>query len=542
MKLKRVTFVLLALMMVSSLLAACSSKNSTTKQSSTPNTVKTAEGEYTDYSNGFSEKVTLELPVYERAFEGWNVSDNYYTRWIQKEFGDKYNVNVKFIPITRKGEVTDYEQLLAARSAPDIIFHYDMPQALAYYSEDVMQELDLNEIAYYAPTYWENMKETIDKYGKVDDKNIFFFADRPTGDNTVVLIRKDWVEKVGMKVEDITSLEKYNDMLTKWKEAGIGVGAEDLKRNNYNFNYFFRDWPIDQKERALYSDLGVADLTTPATERYLRNLNYQYNHGLIDKEFYLRDDENKVKSQFVAGKTGTFSLYLTSNTDVIDATLKNDPNAEFAVLPGAAFTPEGYKTQERAYWPFGLIMGINYDSTDLERIAVWLYLDWLSQPENLFFLQNGVEGQNYTLDGDGIPVIDANFKGESTLAQNNNKDYWALVTELVQFDDPEKTRKAYIRQWAPVGYEYLVEDMLSNYEKNTEYRTPDALFSVVLEEVNEYKTDLNVLFQELYVKCTLAPIDQFDAVYEDAKKKYLAAGYQAILDEKQKAIDAGQFN
>ena len=133
-----------------------------------------AKGSYPDYAKGFPEKVNLEIPVYERAFEGWNVTDNYYTRLIQKEFGDKYNVNVKFVPITRSSEVTDYEQLLASHKAPDIIFHYDMPQALAYYGEDVMQPLDWNEIANYAPTYWKNMGETDRKFGIVDGKNAFF--------------------------------------------------------------------------------------------------------------------------------------------------------------------------------------------------------------------------------------------------------------------------------------------------------------------------------------------------------------------------------
>lgn len=48
-------------------------------------------GAYADYSNGFPDTVTIQIPVYDRAFEGWNVTDNYYTRWVQSEFGDKYN-------------------------------------------------------------------------------------------------------------------------------------------------------------------------------------------------------------------------------------------------------------------------------------------------------------------------------------------------------------------------------------------------------------------------------------------------------------------
>lgn len=79
------------------------------------------------------------------------------------------------------------------------------------------------------------------------------------------------------------------------------------------------------------------------------------------------------------------------------------------------------------------------------------------------------------------------------------------------------------------------------YDEVAEFRTPDALFNVVLEKVNEYKADLNTLFQELYVKVVLSPEAEFDATYEAAKKTYLEAGYQEVLDEKQAAIDAGKF-
>ncbi|PJN55323.1 hypothetical protein PAEVO_20440 [Paenibacillus sp. GM2FR] len=217
---RKIMSMFMALLFIAGLMAGCtgSSTNSSKEPSpsdegTTPN--QNAAGGYPDYSQGFPERVTMEIPVYERAFEGWNVTDNYYTRWIQKEFGDKYNIEVKFTPIARTNEVTNYQQLLAAGKAPDIIFHYDMPQALAYYGEGVMQELDWKEIEQYAPTYWSNMSETIQQYGVVDGKNTFVFGKRPDLNNYgnfVNIIRKDWVEKVGMKVEDLTSLEKYNEM------------------------------------------------------------------------------------------------------------------------------------------------------------------------------------------------------------------------------------------------------------------------------------------------------------------------------------------
>lgn len=494
-----------------------------------------------DASNKFPQTVTLDIPVYDRAYEGWNVADNFYTRWVQKEFGEKHNIKVNFVPISRTNEVRDFEQLLAAAKAPDIIFHYDMPQALTYYGEEVLQPLKLDEIAKYAPTYWKSMGKTIEQYGLVDNKKMFFFAARPNYSNWAGIIRKDWVEKVGMKVEDLTSLEKYNEMLMKWKQAGLGVGGAGLTRNSFNYSYAFRDWPIDPKYRALYSDLSVADFTTADTERWLKNLNYQYTNGLIDKEFYLRDDENKLKAEFVAGKTGTYGLYLASNTDVFAATLKNNPGAKFAVLPPESGVPQGRKPQGRADYPFGLIMGINHKTSEQERVAVWLYLEWLSQPKNLFYLQNGVEGQNYTLDSEGLPVKVADFKGDSKLSLNNNKDYWALVTEAAQYSTPELTTKANLRNWTPPGYEELTQQLLKNWNSTAEYRTPDAMFTVVLKKVSEHKADLNALFQELYLKIVMSPADQFDKQYADAKKKFLDAGYQEILNEKQKAIDANQF-
>jgi len=532
---KKVGNLLLASCMLVGVLSACSSNsNGNTAPTNAPSQNSSTEtAGFADYSGGFEKQVTLDIPVYERAFEGWNVSDNYYTRWVQSEFGDKYNIKVNFVPINRSNEVQDYQQLLAAGKAPDIIFHYDYPQAMAYYGQEVMQEINWDEIANYAPTYWENTKEMAEQYGVVEDKNVFFFAQRPDFSNWVSIIRKDWVEKVGMKVEDITSEAKYNEVLAKWKEAGLGVGAATLPANVYNFNIGKFDWPLDTNEYQLYRDLSVADFSTPYTEEWLKNFNYQYQNGLIDQEFYIRTEQ---KSEFVAGRTGTYGEYITSGTDIFSSVLANNPDAEFAVLPVYTDDPEG---PVRANWPFGFIMGINHTSTNEERIAAWMYLEWLSQPENLFKFQNGVEGQNYNLDENGIPVKIEGYDGESRLSNNNNKDYWALVIESPSYGTYEETLEALKSFWTPVGYEYIVEDMLKYQEMQKPYLVTDPLFIKPIESLNEYKADLNNLFQELALSVILAPEAEFDAKYAEAKKKYLDAGFQEIIDEKQAAIDAG---
>lgn len=493
---------------------------------------------YTDYSGGFPETVTIQIPVYDRAFEGWNVTDNTYTQWIQKEFGDKYNVNVEYVAVGRSTEVADYMQMLSAGNAPDIIMHYDMPQAVNYYSEGAMQALDLDEIAYYAPTYYANMKDTIDTYGEMDGENYFFFANRPTYYyNWVTLIRQDWLDAVDADMPE--SMEELNEVAAKWKDAGVGTLGERLLINNFTYYYPFIGSSVDEKELALYSDLAVAPLTWSATEAYLKNLNYQYNNGLTNPEFYLIDDDAKWKADFVSGKVGTYSFYITSGTDTISSLLANDADAKVSVMNTWAGVPEGNNAYYYEYPPYGMIMGINSDCTDEQREAVWMFLEWMSQSDNLFKLQNGVEGESYALDDNGLAIPVDGYTGEWKRSDNNNKDYWCLVVEAAVYDDDELTYQSRLRDLAPAGYEYLIADSKNYFDTYAQYGLINTAYTKTIEASAENAEDLKKLWQELYVDCATCSEADFDATYQEACQTYLDAGYQDILDEKQALYDEG---
>ena len=112
----------MAAAMTATLLAGCGGSASSAATSTAENAASSTEaaapaestGSYTDYSAGFPENVTIQIPVYDRGFEGWNPTDNYYTKWVQSEFGDKYNVTVKYVAIARSNEVQDFNQMIAA--------------------------------------------------------------------------------------------------------------------------------------------------------------------------------------------------------------------------------------------------------------------------------------------------------------------------------------------------------------------------------------------------------------------------------------------
>lgn len=546
---KKAAALLMAAAMSTTLLAGCggsgdstaTSTSTGTDSSATSETSTESTGSYTDYSAGFPERVTLQIPVYDRGFENWDVTNNYYTQWVQQEFGEKYNVDVQFVAISRTNEVTDYMQMIAAGTAPDIIMHYDMPQAVAYYDQGALQTIDYDEVAFYAPTYWEKMKDTIETYGTVNDDKAFIFAERdPIYYNYVTLIRKDWCDQVGMAVP--TTWEELNAVADAWKAAGLGTINHELitKSFTYFYPWIEADSAANQEELALYLDLNVAPFTWSATENYLRAMNEQYNNGELDPNFYLTTDDTMEKSKFVSGECGTYSFYISNGTDAISSLLANFPDAEVAVLNSTPpIVADGYTPYYYEYPSYGMIMGINADSTDEERAAVYMYLEWLSQPENLTFMQYGVEGETYTVNENGINALVTDYTGESALSQNQNKDYWCLVVESISYGDEAKDLESNKLTLAPAGYEDLIQQSYDMCKANESNGLISPIFTSVVESSSDYTADLTSLWQEAYVACITCAPEEFDSLYAEYSQEYLDAGYQEILDEKQALIDAG---
>ena len=531
----------LAAAMTATVFAGCggapsSSAAPSTSTATTDTATAATAGSYTDYSAGFPEKVTIQIPVYDRSFEGWDPTNNYYTQWVQKEFGDKYNVNVEYVSIGRTTEVQDYMQMIAAHTEPNIVFHYDMPQAVNYYSQGAIQDINYDEIAYYAPDYWAKMEDTAKTYGQLDGKNAFIFAERdPIYYNYVKLIRKDWCDKVNMEIP--TNNEELQAVVKAWTAAGLGSESEALITKSFTYEYPWIDPATSEEDLALYLDLNVAPFTWEPTEKYLKNRNTRYNEGTLDPEFYLNTEDSLLKGKFVSGQSGTYGFYISSGTDVISSLLANDPDAEVAAMPDAV--ADGYKPYYYEYPPYGMIMGISVDTTDEQRAAVYRFLNWMIQPDTLFYLQHGIKDETYTLDADGIAAQVADYEGEAKLSQNNNKDMWCLVQEVPTYGDEAKDLISNKVTLAPAGYEDLIQQSYDICKAKEDCGIISPIFTKSVESITEYSADLNALWQEAYVDCITCKPEEFDAKYAEYSQEYLDAGYQQILDEKQALIDEG---
>lgn len=71
-------------------------EETSTEEASTEAATEVVESDQVENNwEPFAENVTLRVPVYDRGVEGVpDVTNNYWTQWIQENFGDKYNITV----------------------------------------------------------------------------------------------------------------------------------------------------------------------------------------------------------------------------------------------------------------------------------------------------------------------------------------------------------------------------------------------------------------------------------------------------------------
>lgn len=502
----------------------------------------------------FAEKVTLQIPVYDRGDSGNGCSDvenNYWTEWVQKNFGDVYNIDVEYIGITRSAVMNDYSMLAAGKDLPTICMEYDYDKLATWQADGYLQSYDVEEFKTIAPTYWANMEANgLTGYTKLDDEDYLLLGQRPYGNTNYAFItfyREDWLKEAGFDKYPTTNtelLELYAKLVENGHEAPLsgskvsGAGADQ--------NYSYRDYPQDEITWATTGDYQIPALSTEAQKRFLKWQNTLYNAGYLNKEYYLRD-ASEVEADFINGKAFTWSGYTSSTMNVLNSFYEANPDGDLGIVicsdKWVSDSEWGSSNSFRPNNVFGAMVAFANDATEDEVKAAMMYMEWMSQDDVLFTMQWGEEGVNYTVGDDGNPVAVGDQKGlEQQQGHNNNVDYWMIVTASKSFGDVEKDIAAISPKGLP---EDFTEDILANYKGQLAlyeagYANSDCLFAASLDAVTEYGTSLKEeVYPEFRDKLTTCKPEEFDALYEELSQKYLEAGYQEIIDARQEAFDSG---
>ncbi|MDE5597457.1 MAG: extracellular solute-binding protein, partial [Lachnospiraceae bacterium] len=501
-----------------------------------------------DGYTAFADNVTLRVPVYDRGVEGVpTVDDNYWTGWIQENFGDKYNVTVEFVPITRTDVMTDYALLAAAGDLPTILMEYDYPKLSSWANDGYLTTFNMDDFAQVAPNYYNRMVENGQlTYTTLNGETYFALAYRPyynCGYTFQTFVRMDWLREVGYDHVPATR-EEYVDAMTKIQEAGICAhpkGGAQVPDRGADQNYSYRTYPQDEQHWVMYGDVTIPALGSDENRALLKRENEDYNLGFTNPEYYITDDETN-KAAFINGDAYQYANYISSSMDFLTAFYEQNPDGELAILPvGVEDAAGGTVPAWRADNPFGMIIGFSANASEDEIKAAWMYMEWMTQEDVLFTMQWGIEGENYTMGADGLPVSVSDYSGDYTQGFNNSKDYWCVTIEARNAGTIEDQVKANTPQDLPQNFTQDIVDFYNGRValSSKGYAVNDAIFGVVLESETEYVASLGSLYKEYRDQLTMCSPDEFDALYDDLAQKYLDAGYQEVLDERLEVYNAG---
>ena len=139
----------------------------------------------------FEKPVTLRVSVFDRGNAGGTApDDNYWTKWIQENFGDPRNITIEWVVIPRSEEVAKLNILMASGEAPDICFTYDGGVVGNYVNQGGLMELtDL--LDQYGPNIKALLGENVIKAGRKNGGLYTICARRVVIADQGIFIRED---------------------------------------------------------------------------------------------------------------------------------------------------------------------------------------------------------------------------------------------------------------------------------------------------------------------------------------------------------------
>lgn len=519
--LSRALALAMATAMTVSLLAGCSSKS--------------AEGEASS-KNGAAEsgkRVTLKVEVFDRGNSPapHTITNNYLTQFVQKEFGDPNNIDVQFVPIQRSEEVTKLNVLMASASdVPDIVFVYDSSVFYRY-----AQQGGLTEVGPLLDEHGPNLKKFLGEetlqYGKLDGKLYAIPGKRAITGRYASYIRQDWLDALNLPAPQTTE-ELYNT-LKAFKEKDPGkVGGKVIPMG--------MALAPAQYEPLIYSFIKPVkgDLTYP--QRYempfhegfkdaMKFMNKLYNEGLISKDFSLDEDKSQLVKDIQNGNVGFFSDDVDRifyDDGILDNLLKNVSGSKLAAID--AYTNAEGKHAKSRYASNGLYIMIPKSSK--RAVEAIKYLDWMASGDNLVHMYSGVEGENYEL-VDGIPVMKPDAPQEAVDRIYNGGDM-AIISNGKNFGDVKTNEKAWI-----FGFPERNQEML---RQSIDIANQDTIgpiaFGKPIEAEAKYGTALLDKLNVIIVKSTMCKPEEFEQVYEQEMKDFMAKGGAELQKELEEAL------
>ena len=498
----------------------------------------------------FAETRTITVEIYDRGNDGGSDPENNdYTHWIQQQMLEKHNVEVKYQKVPRWTEVDDINNLLAAGTAPDVCVTYSYPTVQTY--ADMGGVIDL---APYLETYKDELPNLWNWLGET---NLYWDRDPSTGNvwaveaklanmnRVVTFIRQDWLDALGLEAP--TTKDEFYKVICAFRDNAeqlLGADADKMVPYSVSFDVGWRaatliesflDPAMSDKE---YYVNGFDDrkLTQNGTKEAVRLLNQWYNEGLMWNDFAIYSSGDTTEDDMMkAGYVGAFShnwdYPFRNGEDSINANLKRlvGEDAKFVAI-------DPFEDRNGTHTKFlagPVDRKVFFPSTNDEPLASLLYLDFISEPETIQYLQIGEEGVTHTVTDSGAISIQA-ATGDAIQNSGMNIDYTITCNGLHLMSD-ELTVKSLAYTYAGIEPELVEQaDAIAKTDSRigVNVQTGNIEAEAGIGDVLSSKRD------QIYDQAVSAPVDKFDETWDNGISDYLASGGQAIMDERAAAWEA----
>lgn len=498
----------------------------------------------------FAETKHITVEVYDRGNDGGSdPTNNKYTKYIQDQMLERYNVEVEFIAVPRWTEVEQINNLLAAGDAPDICVTYDYPTIQTYANMggvlDLASYVDDNKDI--LPNLWDWLGETNLYWDKDPEAGTIWAieAKLATSNRINTFVRKDWLDKLGLA--EPTTKQEFEDMLIAFRDNAETLLGEDAdKMVPYSVSYdvgwraatlleSFIDPDISDKDFYIY---GFDDrkFTEPGVKEGVRLLNKWYNEGLMWKDFALygsgdTTEDDMMKAGYVGAFTHNWDYPYRNGEDSIQTNLQRMVGEDATYIVVDPF--EDSKGTHTKFVPGPIDRKIFFPSTNDEPLASMLYLDFISSPEVIEYLQIGDEGVTHNVLDDGaVEVIAAT--GDDIQNSGFNIDY-TITCNGLKLVDEEQTLKSTAHSYAGIDPAQVEH---ANEVANTDLRVGKNVNVGTIEAEEGQGPALSEKKDVVFDNAVIAATDEFDSVWDAGMEDYLSSGGQAIIDERTEKFEA----
>ena len=546
---KRLFALLLSVLMIAGLLAGCAEGGkenpstepaTSTEPSSAPSYVAPVEDDDTDY--------TIELPLVEDTYEfsywipGFSFddfatyNDNYFFQWMEAQTG----IHINFIEPPMSSATETFQTMLLSKDYPDFV-----QNVYSYYSggpDKAIADKFLLRLNDYVDQYMPNYKavvyqdETTFIQSISDTGNLWGIhqiLDRVQSTADGLGVRQDWLDRAGLKAEDIITMEDIGNTCRAFKEYTYeNVGPLFLSDGALSYSAclngaynvvspkFMSNGFINKDGVATYSPLE------PGMKAYIGQIAEWYAEGLVNPNYIADAGMYAGEDRWANSEVGIGEFCYTTDRTYAAAAAKSEllPSPDFALT--AIPTPRLNATDDLkkdihvcetvSIVNPGFSLGVTTACSNIELACKWLDVQWTEEGKHAanwgpYEGEKGDVNATYYID-----ETDANGDGHVEVFQpwmrekyNGNQIF--LEAKFVRFIAPNYT--IWSRSWSSIE-KHQIEYMEIWAQTGTDWMWPSGvtLTSDEGDEASSILTNCNTAFAEWSAKVITGEksIDTYD--------------------------------